>query len=255
MMSQHQQKTYVCSVPDCGKPGLGRCSQCKVRYCGEACQADDWPSHMRFCLPLPPLEYPDPDMAGLQIIDISNTTSSDNAVLAGSVSVELNLPAGDQHTTGTKRAGNRGQVNGSLQDQKEKSEDYYYGSYSKPNIHQTMLQDTVRTLAYRDAIYLNKHLFRDKTVLDVGCGTGILSLFAARAGAKQVFGVDNSSIAIHAKQVVIDNNLDHIITIIHGKVEEVELPVQCSQWTSLCLNGWATVFIFAARDKWPAVND
>jgi type I protein arginine methyltransferase len=40
-----------------------------------------------------------------------------------------------------------------------------------------MLQkDEVRTRSYRDAIYQNKHLFKDKVVLDVGCGTGILSM-------------------------------------------------------------------------------
>ena len=54
-----------------------------------------------------------------------------------------------------------------------------------------------RTLAYKDAIMQNKHLFKDKIVLDVGCGTGILSIFCAKAGAKQVYGIDNSNIANH----------------------------------------------------------
>lgn len=57
-----------------------------------------------------------------------------------------------------------------------------------------MLKDDVRTLAYRNAIYQNRHLFAGKVVLDVGCGTGILSMFAARAGAKMVIGVDMSNV-------------------------------------------------------------
>ena len=52
-----------------------------------------------------------------------------------------------------------------------------------------MLKDEVRTLSYRNSIINNKHLFKDKVVLDVGCGTGILSMFAAQAGAKMVIGV------------------------------------------------------------------
>lgn len=52
-----------------------------------------------------------------------------------------------------------------------------------------MLKDEVRTLTYRNAIYHNKHLFKDKVVMDVGSGTGILSMFAAKAGAKKVFAV------------------------------------------------------------------
>ena len=52
-----------------------------------------------------------------------------------------------------------------------------------------MLKDKIRTLTYRDAIVQNRHLFRDKVIMDVGSGTGILSMFAAKAGARKVFAV------------------------------------------------------------------
>jgi predicted RNA methylase len=57
-----------------------------------------------------------------------------------------------------------------------------------------MLKDSVRTLTYRQAIEGNAHLFKDKIVLDVGCGTGILSMFAAKAGATHVYAIDMSTI-------------------------------------------------------------
>lgn len=87
-----------------------------------------------------------------------------------------------------------------------------------------MLKDEVRTRSYRDSIYQNKHLFKDKVVLDVGCGTGILSMFAAKAGAKHVIGVDMSSIIQKAKQIVERNGLTSKITLLQGKMEEVEIP-------------------------------
>lgn len=40
-----------------------------------------------------------------------------------------------------------------------------------------MLEDKPRTLAYREAILSNKELFKGKTVLDVGAGTGRPNLF------------------------------------------------------------------------------
>merc|ERR1719402_1712626 len=74
------------------------------------------------------------------------------------------------------------------------SKDYYFDSYAHFGIHEEMLKDEVRTLTYRNSMYHNKHLFKNKIVLDVGCGTGILSMFAAKSGAKHVYGVDMSSI-------------------------------------------------------------
>ena len=61
--------------------------------------------------------------------------------------------------------------------------------------------------------------------MDVGCGTGILSIFAARAGAKHVYAVDNANIALHARTIIEMNGLKDKITVLKGKIEEIELPV------------------------------
>ena len=98
------------------------------------------------------------------------------------------------------------------------SADYYFDSYSHFGIHEEMLKDEVRTRAYMHAIERNTHLFRDKVVLDVGCGTGILSLFSARAGAKMVYAVDMSNIAQQARQIVADNDFSDKITVIQGEL-------------------------------------
>jgi protein arginine N-methyltransferase 3 len=65
------------------------------------------------------------------------------------------------------------------------------------------LQDKVRTESYRDFILNNPETFKDKVVMDIGCGTGILSMFAAKAGAKHVFAIDNSDIIERAKYVLL----------------------------------------------------
>jgi len=148
--------------------------------------------------------------------------------------------------------------NGATVKKEEDPSAYYWNSYSHFGIHEEMLKDEVRTKTYRRSIIDNRHLFRDKIVLDVGCGTGILSLFAAKAGAKMVIGLDASEIADQAKQIVKDNNLDHIVTIIKGKVEEVELPVPkvdiiVSEWMGYCLLYEAMLnTVLFARDKWLA---
>ncbi|XP_074926659.1 protein arginine N-methyltransferase 1 [Chelonoidis abingdonii] len=136
------------------------------------------------------------------------------------------------------------------------SKDYYFDSYAHFGIHEEMLKDEVRTLTYRNSMFHNRHLFKDKVVLDVGSGTGILCMFAAKAGAKRVIGIECSSISDYAVKIVKANKLDHVVSIIKGKVEEVELPVEkvdiiISEWMGYCLfyESMLNTVIYA-RDKW-----
>ena len=86
-----------------------------------------------------------------------------------------------------------------------------------------MIQDKVRTASYAKFILTSQELFQDAVVLDVGCGTGILSLFAARAGAKRVFAVDASDIAEKAERIVKANSFDHVITCVNWTVSSVQV--------------------------------
>ncbi|KAL9622402.1 MAG: hypothetical protein Q9160_003246 [Pyrenula sp. 1 TL-2023] len=154
--------------------------------------------------------------------------------------VEARIPNTKNHrdameTSSSGRRSHSAQLSGLKQ-----YEDDYFNSYSYNTIHEIMLKDTVRTDAYRDFIYDNKNHFTNKTVLDIGCGTGILSMFAARAGAKLVVAVDNSSIIDKARQNIIENELQGTVTCIRGKIEEVQLPINqvdiiISEWMGYCL--------------------
>ena len=95
----------------------------------------------------------------------------------------------------------------------EHKKDYYFHSYSSFYIHEEMLKDRIRTESYMKAIESNKECFKDKVVLDIGCGTGVLSIFAARAGAKKVYGIEFADIADYAKKIVADNGFKIFISI------------------------------------------
>jgi len=138
------------------------------------------------------------------------------------------------------------------------SKDYYFDSYSHFGIHEEMLKDEVRTKTYMRSIVENKHLFKGKTVLDIGCGTGILCMFAAKAGAKKVFGIECAEIYHKAKKIVEDNGFQDTITLIKGKVEEITLPVDS---VDIIISEWMGYFllyesmldtVLFARDKWLA---
>lgn len=106
----------------------------------------------------------------------------------------------------------------------EASASQYFQFYSYLSQQQNMMQDYIRTCTYQTAILSNRVDFENKVVLDVGAGSGILSFFAAQAGAKTVYAVEASSISVHAKRLVEYNMVNNVIQVIEGKIEEVELP-------------------------------
>ncbi|KAG8099137.1 hypothetical protein GUJ93_ZPchr0013g35428 [Zizania palustris] len=101
----------------------------------------------------------------------------------------------------------------------------YFHYYGQLLHQQNMLQDFVRTGTYYAAVMENRSDFEGRVVVDVGAGSGILSLFAAQAGARHVYAIEASEMAEHAQRLISGNpSLGQRITVIKGKVEEVELP-------------------------------
>ncbi|PHJ22008.1 histone arginine methyltransferase prmt2 [Cystoisospora suis] len=98
----------------------------------------------------------------------------------------------------------------------------YFTSYGDPQVHSYMLRDGPRTSAYHRAVEMNQQFFEDSYVMDVGAGSGILSLFAARTGkAKRVYAVEPSDAFYLLKEIVHVNNLTDVIIPIHTTVENL----------------------------------
>ncbi|BFF90523.1 protein arginine N-methyltransferase 1 [Drosophila madeirensis] len=145
-----------------------------------------------------------------------------------------------------------------LQLNEDLEESEFFQTYSRLETHLELLKDSARTMAYKDAIQQNRQLFEGKVVLDVGCGMGILSIFAAKAGASKVIAVENADIAALAMQIVKENGKENVVNVVKGLIEEVELPdgiqqvdIIVSDWmgSSLYVEGMLHSVLFA-RDKW-----
>ncbi len=110
-------------------------------------------------------------------------------------------------------------------------------AYDDICVHKLMLQDRLRTDGFRLAIEATVR--EGDVVLDFGCGTGILSFFAKKAGARTVYAVDRSPIIKVAKQIARDNNLEGI-HFLSSEGETVALP----EPVDVVVSEWMGTFIF-----------
>jgi SAM-dependent methyltransferase len=125
--------------------------------------------------------------------------------------------------------------------------------YDAVSTHRLLVRDSARTEAFRRAIRATVR--PGDVVLDVGAGSGILSLFAAQAGAARVYAVERTPIARLARRLAQVNGAAAIVRVIEGPVEAVRLPervdVIVSEWLgSIGVDENLLGVVLLARDRW-----
>ncbi|CAG09275.1 unnamed protein product, partial [Tetraodon nigroviridis] len=132
----------------------------------------------------------------------------------------------------------------------------YFGSYSTLRLHLEMLSDRSRTETYRRVVVSNRASLRNKAVMDLGCGTGIISLFCAQlAQPSVVYAVEASAMAEYTRQLVRQNGCEEVIRVLQGRGEDIQLPgkvdVLVSEWMGNCLVfEFMVESVLSARDRW-----
>ncbi|XP_025198739.1 protein arginine N-methyltransferase 9-like [Melanaphis sacchari] len=99
--------------------------------------------------------------------------------------------------------------------------------------HYRMLNDSKRNLAYKKAIG-NRINQGHKTVLDIGCGSLILSLYAAEYPVDRIYACDYSKIMSKiASEVLTRNNLHNLIKIFNMNSNDLCIPDNIDERVSL----------------------
>jgi type I protein arginine methyltransferase len=143
------------------------------------------------------------------------------------------------------------------------SDKAYFGSYAESGIHAEMLQDVPRTATYKRAIeQAVQHLGPACVVVDVGAGTGILSLFAAAKGAR-VLAIEGSDLAAETHEAVTRNGMappadeaaPGFVKVSRKRAEAVtdsDLPASASPQCDAVVSEWMGYALFF-EDMLPSV--
>ena len=129
--------------------------------------------------------------------------------------------------------------------------EYYFLKYGDLELQRRMVSDRWRTDAF--AAGIAEAVQEGDVVLDVGTGTGLLAMLAARAGARRVYGIDASEAVQAAANLVKANGLDDRVKILRGPAQELQLDEPVDLMVSEWLGHMAFVEnmlddVLAARD-------
>ena len=125
-------------------------------------------------------------------------------------------------------------------------------SYGSVPRHRWMALDRVRNDAYAAA--LRQVVGPETVVLDLGAGTGVHGLMAARMGAKRVYLVEPEDIISVAEEIAQANGLRDRVRCIQGRIEDVSLPERVDVIVSVLTGNFLVTedllqTLFYARDR------
>ncbi|OEH78888.1 histone arginine methyltransferase prmt4 carm1 [Cyclospora cayetanensis] len=152
-----------------------------------------------------------------------------------------------QQQSGLSKGGAAGR-GGHLHKMEGASVSSYFGYYARHSTQRDMLRDPTRTAAYKAAITQNCRDFRNKKVLDVGAGSGILSFFAAMQGAHKVYAVEASEMAATARLLASGNpSFGSLVEVLQQPVETVELQQLGGERVDVLVSEPLGTFLFNER--------
>lgn len=116
-----------------------------------------------------------------------------------------------------------------------------------------MLEDEGRNAAFREAI--ERTVKQGDVVLDMGAGTGLLSIFAAQAGARKVYAIEATKMARFARELVQKNGCADQVEVIQRRAQDAMIPEQVDVIVSEWLGSYAIDEnllepLVQVRDRW-----
>jgi len=125
--------------------------------------------------------------------------------------------------------------------------------FQRLRVHRGMLRDGIRVEVYRKALF--EQVKPGDLVLDFGAGTGVMSIFAAKAGAGKVYAIERTSIIDVARELVHKNGVEERVELIQKDMDDVELTEKVDVIVSDWMGGYgvdenALPPLIVARDRW-----